>query len=90
MASVRAVRRRLLREAVEENYAAIFGTPAPSVRRRRRLLRLRRFGIWSVVLTAVFAGSWGLAQAAQLDGEIKLTRSPGTTFEITFFEKAEN
>lgn len=61
MASARAMRRRLLREAVEDNYATMFGRPAPSVRRRRAWGRVGRLGRWTLALGLTFAASYVLA-----------------------------
>jgi len=55
MASARAIRRRLLREAVEDNYATIFGRPAPRVKRRR----VRR----RIVRAALVVGAFGVTSA---------------------------
>jgi len=60
MASARAIRRRLLREAVEDNYATIFGRPAPSVSRRRAWNRAGRLGLWTLALGLTFAASYVL------------------------------
>lgn len=61
MANARAIRRRLLREAVEDNYATIFGRPSPSVRRRSSWGRVRRVGLWTVALGLTFVTSLLLA-----------------------------
>lgn len=61
MANANTIRRRLLREAVEDNYATIFGRPAPSVRRRRMWSRIGRLGAWAGALGVTFALSFVLA-----------------------------
>jgi N-acetylmuramoyl-L-alanine amidase len=55
------VRRRLLREAVEDNYATMFGGPAPAVRRRSRWRGLGRAGVWLGLTTLVAAVSFFVA-----------------------------
>jgi N-acetylmuramoyl-L-alanine amidase len=61
MASARAIRRRLLKEAVEENYATIFGRPAPQVRRRRVRRRVGRVALVVVAFIVTSALSFALA-----------------------------
>jgi len=73
MANVRTVRRRLLREAVEENYATMFGAPAPSVQRRLRFQRFRRGGAWGAALALAFTGTWVLAETGVFKREQIIT-----------------
>jgi N-acetylmuramoyl-L-alanine amidase len=61
MARVRTVRRRLLKEAVEDNYATIFGAPAPAARRRKIWRRLGRLGAWAGALAVLLAATFVLA-----------------------------
>jgi N-acetylmuramoyl-L-alanine amidase len=84
MANARAMRRRLVKEAVEENYATMFGAPAPSVSRRRRWRRLRRGFVWvgalgGAVGLAFVLGSLGLGRSAPAAAErviVQVTPTP--------------
>ncbi|MCZ6725931.1 MAG: N-acetylmuramoyl-L-alanine amidase [Acidobacteria bacterium] len=55
------MRRRLLKQAVEDNYATIFGSPAPAVRHRKIWRRLSRLGAWTGALAVLSAATFVLA-----------------------------
>lgn len=86
MANARALRRRLLKEAFEENYATMFGAPAPSVSRRQRRRRWRRGLVWGAALggaatLAFVLASLGLGRSAPAAAERTIVRvTPSPTF----------
>ncbi len=63
LARERALRRRLLRQAVEENYRTMHGIPAPSESRRRRRQRIVRAFALSIGLMVLAGASYVLATA---------------------------
>ncbi len=76
MSRAHSIRRRLLREAVEDNYLAIHGQVAPSARRRQKRRRLGRLAAplaaVAVVLAAgLLAADWWLRQQALPTTETK-------------------
>ena len=66
MDNARALRRRLLSEAFEDNYATVFGVPAPAIARRRRWRRVRRASLWVAALGGAAALSFAVASLGLL------------------------
>ncbi len=61
MAHAKSLRRRVLREAFEENYQTMHGIAAPSVHRRRRMRRLSRATVTVAAVAAIFGATYVLA-----------------------------